>query len=52
MPEFGDGKVREIIFQNYRIVYRVDGARVGVVTVRHGAMLLHPDVPEEPWNLF
>lgn len=51
VPEFGDETLREVIFQNYRIVYRIDGDRVGVVVVRHGAMNLPVDVARSPWNL-
>lgn len=49
--EFGDETLREVIFQNYRIVYCIDGDRVGVVVVRHGAMHLPADVARSPWNL-
>jgi len=51
VPEFGDENLREVIFQNYRIVYRIDGSRVGIVAVRHGAMLLPDDIAKLPWNL-
>lgn len=51
VPEFGDETLREVIFQNYRIVYRIDGDSVGVVVVRHGAMHLPADLAQSPWNL-
>ncbi len=40
VPEFGDPTIREILWRSYRLVYRVHGAEVQVVTVFHGAMLL------------
>ena len=51
VPEFADETLREVIFQNYRIVYRIDGDRVGVVIVRHAAMNLPADVGQPPWSL-
>ena len=51
VPEFGDESLREVVFQNYRIVYRIAGDRIGVVAVRHGAMLLPDDLGKQPWNL-
>lgn len=51
VPEFGDENLREVVFQNYRIVYAVRGDRIGVVTVRHAAMLLPDDLGKQTWNL-
>jgi toxin ParE1/3/4 len=42
VPELKDPAIREIIFGNYRIVYRVKGDLVEVLTVYHGARLLDP----------
>jgi addiction module RelE/StbE family toxin len=39
VPEVGDDTVREVIYGNYRIVYRVRPDLVEVVTVFHGARL-------------
>lgn len=36
VPE-GDGRQREILFAPYRIIYRVEGDRIYIVTVVHGA---------------
>jgi len=49
VPEFGRRSPRELLFQKYRIVYRVKPDEVQIVTVVHGARLL-PDIeePEEP----
>ena len=36
VPELGREDVREIQYQGYRVIYRVDEKRVVVLTVRHG----------------
>lgn len=38
VPEFGVDHLREMIFENYRIVYTIDGDTVSVVSVIHAAM--------------
>lgn len=42
VPELKDPAIREILFGSYRIVYRVRGDLVEVLTVYHGARLLDP----------
>ena len=44
VPEFPGSGLREIIADNYRIIYRVASrpTRVEILTVRHGARLLVP----------
>jgi plasmid stabilization system protein ParE len=37
VPEFDYPEIREIIEPPYRILYRVDTARIDVLTVFHGA---------------
>ena len=39
VPEVGDPRMREVLWRNYRIVYRVGEAVVEIVTVFHGAQL-------------
>jgi plasmid stabilization system protein ParE len=39
VPELGDPILREILWRNYRVVYRVRGEGVEIVSVFHGAML-------------
>ena len=51
VPEFGHETLRELVFQNYRIVYRIDGDRIGIVAVGHGAMRLPADLQRPPWDL-
>ena len=40
VPEFDDDKIIEIIFHNYRIVYRIKSKFVEIITIIHGAKLL------------
>ena len=40
VPEVKRQNIREIIFKNYRVVYRVERKRVSILTVRHGKQLL------------
>ena len=39
VPEIGDAGMREVLWRNYRIVYRLGGGTVEIVTVFHGAQL-------------
>ena len=41
VPECEDPAIREIIFGRYRIIYRVQGDLVELLTVHHGARLLN-----------
>ena len=40
VPEKGDPTIREILFGNYRIVYRIRGEIVELLTIYHSARLL------------
>lgn len=40
VPEINKNQYREIIYGNYRIVYRLEEKRISVLTVRHGKQLL------------
>jgi len=40
VPELNNLSVREIIYQNYRIVYRIKNDYVEIITVIHGSRLL------------
>lgn len=40
VPEANDSALREVVYSNYRIVYRVTPEAVEVVAVYHGARLL------------
>jgi toxin ParE1/3/4 len=39
VPEFGDARLREVLWRNYRIVYRLSPMAVEIVTVFHGARI-------------
>ena len=43
LPEVNNGAIRELIYGNYRIVYRVEDKRVSILTVRHGKQILPVD---------
>lgn len=40
VPEYNQKGIREIIFQNYRIVYRIKPDAIEIVTITHGARLM------------
>jgi len=40
VPEVGDESLREVVYGNYRIVYRLKPEAVEIVTVFHSARLL------------
>ena len=42
MPEKNDPIIREIIFGDFRIVYRGNANQVELLTIHHGARLLDP----------
>jgi addiction module RelE/StbE family toxin len=43
VPEINNGAIRELIYGNYRIIYRVEDKRVSLLTVRHGKQILPVD---------
>ncbi len=42
VPEFNDDSTREILYKEYRIIYRVIDDTIEIVTVIHGRRLLKP----------
>lgn len=40
VPEVRDKSIREIIVQNYRMIYRVEKSRVAILAFIHGARIL------------
>lgn len=40
VPEIGNHQFRELIYGNYRIIYRMEAGRVSVLTIRHGKQIL------------
>ncbi len=43
VPEISRKEIREIIFGNYRIVYRTEPKNISILTVRHGRQILPVD---------
>jgi toxin ParE1/3/4 len=50
VPEADDDRIREILFQNYRIVYRVETEGILILMVIHGARDLSRITPK-PWEI-
>ena len=42
VPEFDDEQIREVFAYSYRIIYRLDGDQVTIITVIHGNRILQP----------
>jgi toxin ParE1/3/4 len=40
VPEIKNSQFRELIYGNYRIIYRVEKKQVSVLTIRHGKQIL------------
>jgi toxin ParE1/3/4 len=43
VPETDNKTIRELIYGNYRIIYRLKEKRISVLTVRHGKQILPVD---------
>ena len=43
VPETDNGTMRELIYGNYRIIYRLEEKRISVLTVHHGKQILPVD---------
>ncbi len=40
VPEINDSQFRELIYGNYRIIYRIETKRISILTIRHGRQIL------------
>ena len=40
LPEVENNQFRELIYGNYRIIYRIEPKQISVLTVRHGKQIL------------
>lgn len=40
VQEIDDNQFRELIYQNYRIIYKIDYNQILILTIRHGAQIL------------
>ena len=51
VPEFSDKFIREIIYNNYRIVYRIkDSSNPEILAVMHGSQLIENSLSRENNN--
>jgi toxin ParE1/3/4 len=40
VPELSNKQFRELIYGNYRIIYRVEKKQISILTIRHGKQIL------------
>ena len=45
VPELRKGEIREVIYERYRLVYRIKPTVIQVLTVFHGARSFPSDIP-------
>ena len=50
VPEANEENIRELVYQNYRIIYRITKNRIEMLSVIHGARDLGARSPA-PWEL-
>ncbi len=43
VPEIRNSQFRELIYGNYRIIYRIEEKRISILTIRHGMQILPID---------
>ena len=43
VPEIRSNQFRELIYGNYRIIYRIEKKRISILTIRHGKQILPID---------
>lgn len=40
VPDIDDSQFRELIYGNYRIIYRIETKQISILTIRHGKQIL------------
>ena len=40
VPEINNRQFRELIYGNYRIIYRIETKQISILTIRHGRQIL------------
>ncbi len=50
VPEAEQENIKELLFHNYRIIYRIEEERILILSVIHGARDLTHKEPK-PWNI-
>ncbi len=48
--EDNEGDIRELLFQNYRIMYRVESQRILILTIIHAAREISAK-EQKPWDI-
>lgn len=43
VPELNNDQFRELIYGNYRIIYRIENNQISILTIRHGKQILPID---------
>jgi toxin ParE1/3/4 len=43
VPEINDSRFRELIYGNYRFIYRIETKKISILTIRHGSKILPTD---------
>jgi plasmid stabilization system protein ParE len=43
VPEIRNDQFRELIYGNYRIIYRIEKKQISILTIRHGMQILPID---------
>jgi toxin ParE1/3/4 len=43
VPEVRNNQIRELIYSNYRIIYRLEEKQISILTIRHGKQMLPID---------
>jgi toxin ParE1/3/4 len=43
VPEIRNNQFRELIYGNYRIIYRIEKNQISILTIRHGKQILPID---------
>jgi plasmid stabilization system protein ParE len=51
VPEFKKNNIRELIYQNYRIVYKIKRADLYIVSITHGTMDILKKAKKESWEI-
>jgi len=50
VPEYKDASIRELIVGHYRIVYGIQGNRVGIAAIAHASRDLLRKLSSTPWD--
>ena len=49
VPETAEAYIRELLFYNYRIIYKIEGKRVAILTIVHGGRDISSK-EHKPWE--